>query len=107
MLVDTKTEPVVIKPNKLSGGRRITLDVTTENFDYAWEFAVNACKEQKRNIEILIQDKIEGVESRFLVIDEGFYSAILRIPAYVCGNGLETIDQLIDKKMKSEIKTLI
>lgn len=96
--VETRNYPLVLKPNSLGGGRGITVGVTAENFDDAWKFAVDACKLQNKKVEILIQDIIEGVESRFLVINHKFQSAVLRIPANVIGDGKSTILELIDTK---------
>lgn len=102
--IESKNELMVVKPNALSGGRGISLDVTNENFDSAWKFAMDACIEQKKEVEILIQKYVEGVESRFLVIDNKFESAILRVPANVIGDGVHTIDELINIKNKDRFK---
>lgn len=97
-LVSISDKNFVIKPNSLSGGRGITLNVNKGNFESAWTLAVNACKEAKKNIDILVQEQLEGVESRFIVIEGKFESAMLRVPANVTGDGVHSIDELIDIK---------
>lgn len=96
--VENNNKLLVVKPNKLSAGRGITLNVTYNNFKEAWELALNACKEQEKEIEILIQEQFEGIESRFIIINNKFESAMLRVPANISGNGENTIHELIDAK---------
>lgn len=98
VFVEHRNEPLVLKPNNLSGGRGVSINVGISNFDNTWKLAVQACKEQKKEVNILLQNKIEGIESRFLVINNKFYSAILRIPANVIGDGINTIEELINIK---------
>ncbi|QQD85649.1 hypothetical protein [Jeotgalicoccus sp. ATCC 8456] len=98
VFVETKGYPLVLKPNSLSGGRGVTIGVTSENFEEAWKFATDACLDQDKDVEIIIQDFVDGIESRFLVINNNFYSAVLRIPAHIIGNGKSTIKELIENK---------
>lgn len=88
----------VFKPSNLNGGRGITLNVGSGNFDQAWKFAESATKERNKEFHLIIQEFIPGVETRFLVIEKKFNSAILRVPANVIGNGKNTVKELIDNK---------
>lgn len=96
--VEKYNEYLVIKPNLLSGGRGITLEVNNNNFEQAWDVAINACIDEKKKTEILVQEQLEGIESRFIVINGEFQSAMLRVPANVIGDGKNTINELIDMK---------
>ena len=96
--VSQSDESFVFKPSNLNGGRGITLEVDSNNFDQAWEFALKATKELKKEFNLIIQKYIPGIETRFLVIENKFNSAILRVPANVIGNGTNTIEELIEKK---------
>src|SRR5699024_8797948 len=90
----------VFKPFNLNGGRGISINVTIDSFDQAWNVAKIACDERKKEFKLIIQKYIKGIESRFLVIEGKFNSAILRSPANVVGNGINTINELIEMKNK-------
>ncbi|WP_031547912.1 hypothetical protein [Salinicoccus luteus] len=96
--------PKVVKPTMLNGAKGITLNVDEESFDYAWNNCVNACKDHKREPKILIQDQLNGIEVRVLVIEGNFNSAILRAPAHIVGDGHHSISELIEEKNKLKKK---
>jgi len=94
---DAKVE-LVLKPFNLNGGRGITLNVTGDNFDFAWTQAVKACEEKEKPFKVMIQPLVKGIEARMLVIEDKFNSAILRVPCHVIGNGEDNIQTLVDEK---------
>lgn len=98
--VEDSGKSYVFKPSNLNGGRGITLNVDSSNFDQAWKFAETATRERKKEFHLIVQEFISGIETRFLVIEKQFNSAILRVPANVIGNGNNTIDELIAIKNK-------
>ncbi|WP_342388738.1 ATP-grasp domain-containing protein [Salinicoccus bachuensis] len=92
---------IVIKPLNLSGGKGVSIDVKKEDFEYAWNYAVKAQQDSDiENPKVIIQDMVDGFEIRFTVIEGLFFSATLRMPAYVVGDGKSSVDRLIDQKNK-------
>ena len=84
--------PVVVKPLIGNHGRGITVNVTnTEELLVAYEIAHEVCE------TCLIEKYLEGFDFRILVIDGKFVAAALREPAYIVGNGKDTIRQLIEE----------
>src|SRR5699024_11981062 len=51
--VSQSDESFVFKPRNLNGGRGITLEVDSNNFDQAWEFALKATKELKKEFNLI------------------------------------------------------
>jgi len=84
--------PVVVKPLTGNHGRGITTNIQGEK-DLKKAFR-NAKKFSKN---VLLEKFLEGLDYRILVIDGKFAAAALREPAYVVGNGKDTIQDLIDE----------
>ncbi|MDP3387076.1 MAG: cyanophycin synthetase [Eubacteriales bacterium] len=84
--------PVVVKPLIGNHGRGVTINVINkEELLVAYEIACEICE------ICLIEKYLEGFDFRILVIDGKFVAAALREPAYVIGNGKDTIRQLIEE----------
>lgn len=84
--------PIVIKPLDGNHGRGITIDIR------AWEEAVsayNAAREVSRSI--IVERYYAGRDHRVLVVDSKVVAVAERVPAHVVGDGLSTIEQLIEK----------
>lgn len=84
--------PVVVKPLSGNHGRGITTNIQGDedlekSFENAKEFSG----------VVLLEKFLEGSDYRILVIDGKFAAAALREPAYVIGNGKDTIQDLIDR----------
>lgn len=93
------SQPQVIKPLNGGGGKGVTSNVdNAENFKYAWLHAT-----QYSN-QVLVEDYIQGDELRLIVLNGKTLAAVCRIPAYVVGNGIDTIRQLIEHKNKARKK---
>ena len=85
----------VVKPADGRKGKGITVGVRTgEEFEYAWESAISATKGK-----ILIEEQfIGGTEARYLVVGGVCTAVVQRIPPNVVGNGIDTIEKLIEIK---------
>jgi cyanophycin synthetase len=81
--------PVVIKPNKGSLGRGVSIGVRNS------EEIAEACKiAQKQGKAILVEELIEGLDHRLLIINGKAVAASMRVPAHVVGNGRSTVSEL-------------
>ena len=70
--------------------------------------ALNQIKEHRGNTEILIEEYFDAPEYRVFVTKDGRYAVLNREPAYIIGNGKNTIKELIDienNKRKDITKT--
>lgn len=98
LILESK-EKKVLKPLGLDGGLGVFINVTTLNFDYAWNECIKA--QEQRNIKepvILLQNQVDGFEVRMIVTAGMFSSATLRIPAHIIGDGKNSIEDLIKVK---------
>lgn len=87
--------PLVIKPIDGNHGKGNTTNITT------WEQALKAFEAAKQYSRSVIVEKfITGVDFRVLVINYKFICAALRTPASVMGDGVHTIQWLIDETNK-------
>lgn len=85
--------PQVVKPSNGFASRGVTVDITTpEQFLDAWQ------KAKKIGRTILVEEMIQGEEIRLYFHEGEFVEARLRAPAYVLGDGVSTIAQLIKAK---------
>lgn len=83
--------PLVFKPLNGNHGKGATINVKTreeaiEAFAYA----------QKYSHRVILERFITGHDFRILVIDNRMVAAAQRVPANVVGNGINTIQELID-----------
>lgn len=83
----------VIKPNSGLGGDLVFTDVSSE-FEFCEVWKSIAGKYER----ILIEKKVAGDEYRFLVTKDKVLSITKRVPAYVEGDGVTTIEKLIEIK---------
>ncbi len=83
--------PLVFKPLDGNHGKGATINVQTiEEAEAAFEYA------QKYSRRVIIERFITGYDFRILVIDHKMVAAALRVPAHVTGNGINTVQELID-----------
>lgn len=83
--------PLVFKPLNGNHGKGATINIKTkeeaiEAFDYA----------QKYSQRVIVERFITGHDFRVLVIDNRMVAAAQRVPANVVGDGINTIQSLID-----------
>ncbi|HMP92942.1 MAG TPA: cyanophycin synthetase, partial [Phnomibacter sp.] len=87
--------PLVIKPIDGNHGKGNTTNITT------WEQAIKALEAAKQySRSVIVERFITGVDFRVLVINYKFVAAALRTPAAVTGDGVHTIQWLIDETNK-------
>lgn len=93
---------VVIKPRTTNYGDGITIidknstyELLTDAIKYAFTF----------DTDVLIEEYTKGKEYRFLVIDGKCIHVSWRRPTNVVGDGISTIQELIQKKTESEVYT--
>lgn len=87
--------PLVVKPVSGNHGRGITVDINTyEEALVAFEAA------QAVSRSVIIEKYITGDDYRLLVINNKLVAAAKRTPAHVVGNGISTIQELIDEVNK-------
>jgi cyanophycin synthetase len=84
--------PLVVKPINGNHGRGITTDI--RNWEDA-EVAFEAAK--KVSSSVIIEKFITGEDYRLLVINHKLVAAAKRTAAHVVGDGISTIQQLVDK----------
>ncbi|MGB4776586.1 MAG: cyanophycin synthetase [Daejeonella sp.] len=83
--------PLVFKPLNGNHGKGATINVKTrEEANEALEYA------QKYSHRVIVERFITGHDFRVLVIDNRMVAAAQRVPAHVTGDGVQTIQQLID-----------
>ncbi|RPI17554.1 MAG: cyanophycin synthetase [Ignavibacteriae bacterium] len=82
--------PLVIKPLNGNHGKGVT-------FVYELHNALDAfiCA-QKLSEEVIIEQLIPGNDYRLLVVNDELVAAAERIPAHIYGNGVNTIEELIN-----------
>lgn len=87
--------PLVFKPLDGNHGKGASINVKTiEEAHAAYEHA------KKYSRKIIVEKFITGFDFRILVINNRFIAAALREPAHVIGDGVSTIQQLIDTENK-------
>jgi len=83
--------PLVFKPLDGNHGKGASINVKTKQEAYS---AFDHAKKYSR--KIIIEKFISGHDFRILVIDHRFIAAALREPAHIIGDGVSTIQQLIE-----------
>lgn len=91
--------PLVVKPVNGDQGRAVTADIRDKKWFVA---AINEVFKYNRNRKgkansFFIEDFIPGDDFRFLVLDNKVLTVLMRKPAYVIGDGVKTIGELIDE----------
>ncbi len=84
--------PYVIKPMDGNHGRAVSLNLQNEN-EVLRAFALA----KKYSDKVVIEEMIFGRDYRLLMVDGKMVAAAERIPPHVCGDGISTVENLIDK----------
>lgn len=94
---------VVVKPLDGAHGRGVSVGISTASqFDQAKKTALHHSVSDQSKIIVQEQYIASDVyDVRMLVIDGRFIGAIHRVPAYVTGDGLSTVMELIEKENES------
>lgn len=104
------TKPVVIKPTGLAGGNGVVLGIKTKEqckkaFDFAQK-AINTFPRSAWQKKIMIQEQVQGEDYRLLIVDGKFEVGTKRIPAFVTGDGKNSIKKLIEEANKDPKRDL-
>ncbi len=94
-------KPVVIKPTGLTGGKGVstginTLEQAKKAFDWAYK-STDKHEGSPWQRKIMIQEQVSGEDYRLLIVDGKLEIATKRIPAFIVGDGVNTIEELINK----------
>ncbi|WP_342388737.1 hypothetical protein [Salinicoccus bachuensis] len=93
--------PFVVKPLALNAGDGITADITIEDFDQAWSYCFEAQRKKRKRLKYsLIQPYFKGIDLRVMIVHGRFVSAVLRLPAFIVGDGINTVENLVNNKNK-------
>lgn len=87
---------IVVKPIGSEAGKGVATNIQTPSaLHEALEFAAayNTDKEGR----VVLQKHIDGIDVRVLVINQSVCVAMERIPAHVVGDGVQTIDSLLEQ----------
>ncbi len=95
--IDKIGYPVVLKPLNGNHGKGATTNII--NYEQAL-VALDAA--QKYGRTVIVEKFITGYDFRILCIDNKFICAALRTPAAVTGDGVHTIQWLVDETNKDE-----
>lgn len=91
----TEHGAVVVKPARGEQGRGVAVGLTTiEEIAGAVKVAREMCD------RVLIEELVEGVDLRIIVIDYKVVAAAIRKPACIVGDGKSPIRQLIEKQSR-------
>ncbi|ETX13440.1 cyanophycin synthetase [Roseivivax halodurans JCM 10272] len=91
--------PVVTKPLSGNHGRGVTTDIASkEDLKSGYEAAVARARDDYAGV--IVESYIKGEDHRMLVVGGKLIAAARRRPAHVTGDGIHTIQQLIDEENK-------
>lgn len=85
--------PVVLKPLNANHGRGVSINLTTE------EEIITAFAEAQNHgtsRAVLVESFLTGYDHRMLVVNNELVAVAKRVPGHVIGDGVHTIEQLID-----------
>lgn len=94
---------VVVKAHSLTLGVGVYLNVRESNFEETFQECIDLQKRRGHEAKVIVQEMVQGFEMRATVTEGRLDNVLVRIPAYVTGDGRSTIDELIDAK--NEVRT--
>ncbi len=98
-----KKNKVVVKPVDGSHGDGITMNICNKDSLMAAINAARKVKKQSNNIIVQEQYVYDTMyDLRILIINQKYIGAIWRVPARVYGDGISTIEQLINTENQSD-----
>jgi D-alanine-D-alanine ligase-like ATP-grasp enzyme len=89
-----RLSPAVLKPANGNKGNGVSVNVTAENFDVAWQ---ELLKHAEREI-IVERFFSDATEMRYLVVDGKCVAVAHRLPPHVIGDGSNNIESLVRLK---------
>ncbi|MEL6324377.1 MAG: acetate--CoA ligase family protein, partial [Pseudomonadota bacterium] len=82
--------PVVVKPVDGNHGRGVSLNLKT-----AREVRDAFARARDEGSGVIVEEMIEGLDHRLLVVDGKLVAAAKRVPAHVIGDGRSTVEELV------------
>ncbi len=82
--------PVVVKPLDANHGRGVTLGIMTAD-----DIRVAFGKAREHARSVVVENFIQGMDHRMLVVDGKLIAVAKRVPGHVIGDGVSTIEQLV------------
>ncbi|MEO1475848.1 MAG: cyanophycin synthetase, partial [Pseudomonadota bacterium] len=83
--------PVVVKPVDGNHGRGVSLNLKT-----AKDVREAYTRAREEGSGVVVEEMIEGLDHRLLVVDGKLIAAAKRVPAHVVGDGRSTVEELVD-----------
>ncbi len=98
--------PVVVKPVAGHKGQGVVTGIETEkDVRKAFNDIIEMSEAEGVNFEgVIVQQMIYGTDHRLLSVGGKFAAALERVPAFVDGNGTDTIEELIKVENDKEIR---
>ena len=98
--------PVVVKPVAGHKGQGVTTGIESdEGVKIAYQKIVDAVENEGAKFDgIIVQQQIYGTDHRLLTVGGKFAAALQRVPAYVDGNGTDSIEKLIEVENDKEVR---
>jgi cyanophycin synthetase len=98
--------PVVVKPVSGHKGQGVTTGIESEEeVRKAFQKILDMVENDGAKFDgIIVQQQIYGTDHRLLSVNGKFAAALQRVPAYVDGNGKDTIEQLIKIENDLEVR---
>lgn len=87
--------PLVLKPTNASLGNGVVTNIRT---DEQFLKALHYVRHELDYDEVIVEQYVKGKEYRFYVVDDKVVAVYNRIPANITGDGVHTIEELIDLK---------
>ncbi|XEC94753.1 bifunctional glutamate--cysteine ligase GshA/glutathione synthetase GshB [Paenibacillus tarimensis] len=96
-------EPIVVKPKSTNFGKGVSVltngqQTDADSFANAVQYALNYDE------TVMIEKFLPGREYRFLIIGDETAAVLYRVPANVRGDGVRTIEQLVQQKNKDPLR---
>lgn len=96
---NSNTNLYVLKPVSMSMSLGTYLNVNKNNIEKSWNGSFEVQKKYNvTNPKVLIQEQIQGLELRIIVVEGEIGSAVFRGPGNIKGDGKHTIEELIKLK---------
>ncbi|MBF0779836.1 MULTISPECIES: bifunctional glutamate--cysteine ligase GshA/glutathione synthetase GshB [unclassified Granulicatella] len=95
-------KPIVVKPKTTNFGLGIT--IFKQGVEQEEDFLKAVSIALAEDSEVMIEEFIEGTEYRFFVLGNRTKAVLLRVPANVVGDGVHTIEELVEQKNKHALR---
>ncbi len=92
--------PIVVKPADMDRGEGVTVDIVDETMLLdGFAKAYDASRSKK----VIVEKQVDGVCCRIFIAQDKMLYALNRLPKSVTGNGVDTVESLIDKANELEM----